>query len=155
MELEPTDLAALDTSRAVDLLTDRRIEDLRRRSTPLNRELILIDVAELDDDEHARLDTQAALQPVLRSEDDTLLVALPEVRVEQTGEHIREFLESEKARVSILQDRGDRIVIEPESGRGEDAIALCNELTELDSGAIVQPRFLRLLKRPGSQESRY
>jgi hypothetical protein len=82
---------------------------------------------------------------VYRTEDGSLVAVLPEVRVEAPPAALSEIADRPGAHVTDRTD--DRITLRPDSGRGEDALALANELAE--AGADVsQPRFVRVVGRP-------
>ena len=92
-----------------------------------------------------RLDQDDALLPVFQYE-DALVVVLPEVRVEiAAGDEteVHRFLEQADVPNQVLTDRGTRLVVRPDSGRGEDALRLANELQESVPVEMAQARFLR------------
>jgi hypothetical protein len=101
--------------------------------------------AALPTDLRRRLDQDDALLPVFQYE-DALVVVLPEVRVEiAAGDEteVHRFLEQADVPNQVLTDRGTRLVVRPDSGRGEDALRLANELQESVPVEMAQARFLR------------
>jgi hypothetical protein len=93
---------------------------------------------------------QGAVQPVFHAE-GAMLIALPEVRLEESSPERRQavhrWLRRHARDAEIVEDRGDRIVVRPTSGRGQDALALANQLTEQIGPEMAQPRFLRIVDR--------
>jgi hypothetical protein len=92
-----------------------------------------------------------ALQPVFQAGGATL-VALPEVRVEETRagtqRRLERWLESH-AESATVESRGEeRIVLKAASGYGGDALKIANELAEAVGPEMAQPRFLRLTAKP-------
>ena len=85
-----------------------------------------------------------------------LLVPLPEVRVEgPTGTDIgkamtqaRRWLKGHSEKFKIIDDGAERLVIEPASGRGEDAVLLADEISDNVSRVSATPRFIRWTQRP-------
>jgi hypothetical protein len=92
--------------------------------------------------------TAAGVHPVFRTEDGSLIVVLPQVRVEaQDPRRLEEVVRSlTRARVSERSE--ERLVLEPHSGRGEDALDLANHLAEHMSLDVSQARFVRVVPRP-------
>jgi hypothetical protein len=114
------------------------VEELRGGFYLVERRALTADLRE-------RLDQDHALLPVFLYE-DALIVILPEVRVEMAaGEEagVHRFLEQTDIPNKILADRGTRLVVRPDSGRGEDALRLANELQESVPVEMAQARFLR------------
>jgi hypothetical protein len=76
---------------------------------------------------------------------------LPEVRVEESSperqQAVHRWLRQHARDVETVEDRGGRIVLRPTSGRGQDALALANDLTEQVGPEMAQPRFLRIVDR--------
>jgi hypothetical protein len=107
--------------------------------------LYLVEKSSLSADIRRRLDQEDALLPVFLYE-DALVVVLPEVRVEiAAGDEteVHRFLEQSDVPNQILADKGNRLVVRPDSGRGEDALRLANELQESVPVELAQARFLR------------
>jgi len=89
------------------------------------------------------------VHPVFRSEDGSRVVVLPEVRVEASDPEKLAELGRSLTTARITQESADRLVIEPDSGRGADALALANTLAESADADLAQARFLRVVTRPG------
>ena len=91
---------------------------------------------------------QGAVQPVFHAE-GAMLVALPEVRLEESSPERRQavhrWLRKHARDAEVVEDRGDRIVLRPTRARGQDALALANQLTEQVGPEMAQPRFLRII----------
>jgi hypothetical protein len=107
--------------------------------------LYLVEKSSLSADIRRRLDQEDALLPVFLYE-DALVVVLPEVRVEiAAGDEteVHRFLEQSDVPNQILAEKGNRLVVRPDSGRGEDALRLANELQESVPVELAQARFLR------------
>jgi hypothetical protein len=126
---------------------------LRDASRPLRGDLVLVRRGALSDPQLDALSKQGAIHPAFHAEGATL-VALPEVRVEESSPErqkaVRRWLRQHGDEAEIVEDRGDRIVLRPTSGRGQDALALANRLTEQVGPEMAQPRFLRIVDRFGS-----
>lgn len=113
--------------------------------------LFLIERSSLPTDLRARLDQEKALLPVFHYE-DALVVILPEVRIEISAgseTEVHRFLEQADVPNQVLTDQGTRLVVRPDSGRGEDALRLANELQESVSVEMAQARFLRRVPKRG------
>jgi hypothetical protein len=123
---------------------------LRDVSRPLRGDLVLVPRDALSSRQHDALAKQGAIQPVFHAE-GARLVALPEVRVEESSpqcqQALHHWLRQHGHEAEIIEDRGDRLVLRPTSGRGQDALALANELTEQVGPEMAQPRFLRIVNR--------
>jgi len=136
-------------SAAVAPLESTQVDALRAAGRTLSGALLLV----------ARTDAVAALgeegtsgpgvHPVFRSADDSLVVVLPEVRVEASDPVRLAELVRGLTTAHIKEESADRLVLEPDSGRGEDALALANTLSESTDADLVQARFLRVVPRPG------
>jgi hypothetical protein len=123
---------------------------VREVSRPLRGDLVLLRRDALSSRQLDTLAKRAAIQPVFRAE-GAMLVALPEVRLEEPSlerrEAIHRWLRQHASDAEIVEDRGDRIVVRPTSGCGQDALALANQLTEEIGPEMAQPRFLRVVDR--------
>jgi len=97
------------------------------------------------------LDTKKPKYPVFRSH-GAILVALPEVRVEESRPKQRtqldKWLKDHRQEVTVVSREDDRLVLEPVSGSGEDALLIANDLAEHIHPELAQPRFLRVTPRP-------
>lgn len=149
-DLGDCDLVALDLEALGDLDSDR-LDELRSSGRTLTGAVVLVDeelAATLLGD---RLREAPGVHPVYQAE-GALVVVLPEVRVEGDAEALRQVQMSTAARVAVDQSEG-RLVLHPRSGRGQEALELANELTETAGPAdldLAQPRFLRIIDRPGT-----
>jgi hypothetical protein len=154
VRLTRSEQVALDIPRAErSQLAATELAAIRRRGRSISESLLILDEKQIDTDERAQLEAASALQPVYRSADGTLIIVLPEVRVE---------IEDPKRRRSLI-DRysgGDlgleleeakpgRFVITLGTGTGTDALHLSNELVETFHPDLAQARFVRLTSRPG------
>ncbi len=126
-------------------------ERLQKSARSLRGSLGLLDRSELPEAVEEQLERSGALQPVYRHE-DTLLVVLPEVRVEtaegEAGETLLEYLEARQLSVYVEREKRGRLVLRPTSGRGEDALLIANRLKEEMHAEMAQARFVRLVPRP-------
>ncbi len=155
--LTDSDFVAVDLDASRGLLPEDVLAALGQRAESLRGSLVLAQSEDLSTESLEQLDRAGAAQPVLESADGTLLTVLPEVRVELAAgdeesllaDHakIRDVIEELDAEV-VRQD-GTRLVIEPKSHRGRDALEIAQRLDEVLSGALIQPRFLRRVARPG------
>jgi len=123
---------------------------LRDASTPPRGDLVLVRRETLSGPQHDALAKEGAIHPVFNCE-GARLVAMPEVRVEESSPHglevLHHWLREHTRDAEIIEDRGDRIVLRPTSGRGQDALTLANRLTEQVGPEMAQPRFLRIVDR--------
>jgi len=123
---------------------------LRDASRPLRGDLFLVRRDGFSSRQLDALAKQGAIQPVFHAE-GAMLVALPEVRVEESSperqQSVHRWLRQHTRDAEIVEDRGDRIVLRPTSGRGQDALTLANHLTEQVGPEMAQPRFLRIVDR--------
>ena len=88
-----------------------------------------------------------------RAEDGSLITVLPEVRVECEDPAVLDAVSSSLRDARVTQRTDERLVIEPTSGRGEDALALANHLAESFDLEVAQARFRRIIPRPGVEPS--
>ena len=89
------------------------------------------------------------VHPVFRADDGALIVVLPEVRVESSDpQRLAAVGRSVKA-AHITEQTEERLVLAPDSGRGEDALRLANTLAESPDTDVSQARFIRVVPRPG------
>ena len=142
---------AVDVRRSEAADADRNLKALiRDASRPLRGDLVLVRRDALSSRQLDALAKQGAIHPVFHAE-GAMLVALPEVRVEESSPQRREvlhhWLRQHIRDAEIVEDRGDRIVLRPTTGRGQDALTLANHLTEQVGPEMAQPRFLRIVER--------
>lgn len=129
-----------------------RVDTLAREGRELRGGIVMLDPERVPNELAEELDDAGAVQPVYGNEADGFIVVLPEVRIEteseSEAERVRSHLESRGQDVELVDDAGGRIVVRPKSGRGADALAIANRLTEEARPAMAQPRFLRVVPRP-------
>jgi hypothetical protein len=89
--------------------------------------------------------------PVFRSH-GAIVVAMPEVRVEESRESERakldKWLAEHEHDVTVVSRDDDRVVLRPVSGSGEDALTIANALAEKIGPEMAQARFIRVTTRP-------
>jgi hypothetical protein len=116
---------------------------------------ILVPTASLPALDRQGLAKHGGVQPVYRAK-GAIIVALPEVRVEEGStdrrKSIQEWVRTHRDRVELVNEDGPQILLRPKSGNGADAIAIANQLTEQVGPEMAQPRFLRIVDRPGAAE---
>ena len=92
-----------------------------------------------------------ALQPVYRW-NDTVLVALPEVRVEEsrpeTLRRLKDWLASRRQRIEVSEPEAGRLTLRPSSGDAEEALEIANALQEEITPEFAEPRFIRSIPSP-------
>lgn len=128
----------------------RQWSKVLRASPSLWGELHLVNRSEIPDDLYAELTEKSALQPVYRYE-DSLLVVLPEVRVEGTKTQqarIRDLITKGPVRAAVEREEGRRLVLRPVSGKGEDAIALANSVHESVRPTMTEAHFIQVVPAP-------
>jgi hypothetical protein len=117
----------------------------------LRGELRLIERATLPDPVYAEIKERSALHPVYRY-GDTLLIVLPEVRVEGRSkahqDRIRAFVENGSVRASVESRNDGQLILRPVSGKGSDALVLANAVHENLHPPMAQARFLRVVPSP-------
>ena len=122
------------------------------KTTRLRRKLHLAYKKDVRQGLRTRLEKTGALQPVFRH-GRTLMVALPEVRIEvekrKEGSSIEQMFGNEGPDVEIVNDQGNRLTIRPMTGSGLDALRLANEVEETTQPLMAQARFVRVVPKPG------
>jgi hypothetical protein len=144
------DLIAVDDARLAEKLPTLQASDAAlREGTPLRGGIRLVQVDDLEPNTLERLQKAAVTHPVFR-QDGTILVALPDIRIED--ESIAKLAEVRKfaaGKARLLADENDgRLTLHLQSEDGRDALVLANELVELYKPASVSPRFLRVVPGP-------
>lgn len=142
--LDPTDQVVVDLGSG-SAGSRASLESLRDKGTALSRSLVM--VARADADELPAGGTPR-LQPVFRAEDGTLVAVLPEVRVEAAPARLDEVV-GLLSGAHVTERTEERLVLVPDSGRGEDALRIANELAESGGLEVSQARFVRVVPRPG------
>jgi hypothetical protein len=136
-------------SEAADAASDLRAI-LRDGSRPLRGDPVLVRRDALSSQQLDALSKPGAIHPVFHAA-GARLVALPEVRVEESSperqEALHRWLRQHGDEVEVVEDRGDRVVLRPTSGPGQNALALANRLSEQVGPEMAQPRFLRIVDR--------
>lgn len=134
-------------------LPDAERERMRKSARPLRGDLVLVPTSCLSEASRKALDSAGAVQRVFQA-DDATLVALPEVRVEDSSQArrkaLRRWLDKHPDVAQILDDEGERLVLRPVSGEGTDAVRLAATLSEEVRVKSAQPRFMRVVKRPST-----
>jgi hypothetical protein len=122
---------------------------LLKDARPLRGDLILVKRQLLTPKQLDALTRHGAAHPVFQSK-GALLIALPEVRVEESSSQRRRalvrWIREHGDVAEIVDDNGERIVLRPTSGQGADAIILANQLNEQFRPELAQPHFLRVIK---------
>jgi hypothetical protein len=126
--------------------TQAGLDSLRQKGNPLIGSLVMVTRVEADE---ALGSTAPGVFPVFRTEDGSLLAVLPEVRVEGSPARLAE-VSSSVAEAHVTEQTDERLVLVPDSGRGEDALRIANELAEAGDVDVSQARFVRVVARPGT-----
>lgn len=103
----------------------------------------------------AALEADGSLQRVFEAT-GAQLVALPEVRIEETRATHKRKLQNwlakiAEAEVQSIDDDGEITILRPRSGRGEDAIRLASRIFEEAHPEAATPRFIRIVARPRTE----
>lgn len=113
--------------------------------------VVLAERARVDDGCLADLRAAGAVRPVFRH-GASLMVPLPEIRVEFDDEGQRAAVHDALARVphavTITSDLPERLVLAPSSGRSDDALDVANYLYEHARPAASAVRFVQIVPRP-------
>lgn len=155
IELTPAeDLLAVDEQRLTGSSVSKEVqEEIRHVAQTLRAGVLLVRGESLDPDTESVLEEAGALQPVYRAE-GAIIVLLPEVRVEESRpdgqQRLEEWIRSHSEQALVQSRQEGRIVLEPASGHGEDALAMANALAEQVRPEMAQARFLRVVPRPST-----
>jgi hypothetical protein len=118
--------------------------------TKLNRDVLLVQRAFVSGPQLEALEHAGAVHPVFRH-GTSLTVVLPEVRVEDPSprrrQAVHQWLRKNADVAEIVHEQGDRIDLQPTSGRGADALDLANRLTEEVGPELAQARLLHIVER--------
>ena len=99
----------------------------------------------------ASLRAVRALQTVYRAA-DAVLVALPEVRVEERRpeklRRLRAWLDSRRQRIEVSETEGGRLTLRPASGDAVEALEIANALQEEITPELAETRFIRTIQSP-------
>jgi hypothetical protein len=127
-----------------------RLRGLRARGRRLSGSLLMVPRAEAERVLGDATTSAAGVHPVFRTEDGSLVAVLPQVRVEAADPRTLDEVSRTTARARVTERSEERLVLEPDSGRGEDALALANDLAESTAADVSQARFIRVVPRRGS-----
>ena len=126
---------------------------LREAARPLRGDLVLVPTRGLSPASREALESAGAVQKVFKAEGATL-VALPEVRVEDSSqarrEALRRWLDDHPGVARVLKEQDEMLVLQPVSGDGSDALRLAATLSEEVRVTSAQPRFMRVVRRPST-----
>lgn len=142
--LHQVDAVAVDLDAVPELSEDER-SDLAARGRALRDGLVLLASAEAGDLPGRGC---AGVHPVYEYADGSRVVVLPEVRVEDEDPARLDVVRRGLTGARVVEEGAERLVLVPESGRGEDALALANRIAEQKVVQVAQPRLIRLLARP-------
>jgi hypothetical protein len=121
------------------------LEALRQKGIPVSPGYVMVQ----KDAARAVLgDATEGSHPVFRTEDGSLLAVLPEVRVEGEPERL-DSVSRTVTGAHVTERTDDRLTLVPDSGLGQDALRIANQLAEAGGVDVSQARFVRLVKRPG------
>lgn len=106
----------------------------------------------LSDETLSSLRQAGAIHPVYRR-DRAVVVPLPEVRVEfdnpEQHRAVMDMLAKEGVPSHrIAEETSDRLVVQPASGQGDDALDLANEIYERAHPAAASVRFVQFVPKP-------
>jgi hypothetical protein len=130
---------------------DAQVEVATKGSQRGGGGVLLVERDALDDKMLTSLRDVGALQPVYRN-DQAVMVALPEVRVEfDTAEQrqaVIDVLADPRALPhKIVESTDDGLVVAPTSGKGEDALKLANDIQERGHPAAASVRFVQFVPK--------
>jgi hypothetical protein len=81
-----------------------------------------------------------------------MLVALPEVRVEESRpeqlQRLRDWLKSQGRRIEVSESGNGRLTLRPSSGDAEEALEIANALQEEITPELAEARFIRSVASP-------
>ena len=144
----------LDTAHlALDLSALRGAQRaaLGRAGRELSAQVVLFDTASAPDAKAMAAAPGAVALPVFRS-GSTLLVALPEVRVEDEDaealERVSCWLAEQPRQGSVTETRNGRMTLHPGPALDHDSVALAREVVERCGVASASPRLLRVTPAP-------
>jgi hypothetical protein len=139
LDTEALAAAAIAQSMREQILADARV--LRGKYVLVHLSAALLDP----------LRAAHAVQPVYRSA-DAMLVALPEVRVEESRpdilQRLREWLRSRRQWIDVSEPAAGRLTLRPASGEAEQALEIANALAEEIGPELAETRFIRSTGRP-------
>jgi hypothetical protein len=144
------DWLAIDTRMFKAAATSPRLQAaLRKDARPLRGDLILVQRKAIPAKQLDALTLHGAVHPVFRA-DGAMMIALPEVRVEESSTQrqraVHRWVRQHGDLAELVADNGTQILLRPTSGHGIDAITLANHLTEQIGPEMAQARFLRVVE---------
>jgi hypothetical protein len=150
-----TDVVVDLDSEAAAGLEPAQLDSLRAKGRTLSASLVMVARTDASEALGERCSTAPGVHPVFRSEDGTQIVVLPEVRVEgDDPDKLAAVVaglgagEGSPTAAHVTERSDERFVLAPDSGRGDDALALANSLAESSDTDLSQPRFMRIVARP-------
>jgi hypothetical protein len=133
-------------------ISDAVVQHIRDSGRRLTDTLTLLSADALPEELTRRGPSPSGVHPVFLATDGTLVAALPEVRVESHDperlDQVRRMIDDDALSATIKSEGKGRMVLEPTSGRGADALSLANKLSEGVRLDVAQARFLRVIPRP-------
>jgi hypothetical protein len=158
---QPVDLTLDEHWLAVDTrqfkaagISPRLKATLLKDARPLRGDLILVKRQAIPAKQLDALTLHGAVHPAFRAE-GAILIALPEVRVEESSAQrqraLHRWIRQHGDEAQLVEDNGEKILLRPTSGHGVDAISLANHLTEQIGPEMAQTRFLRVVEHLGSR----
>ena len=86
-----------------------------------------------------------------------MIVALPEVRIEfdnpDQRQAVMRVLAENRSPHTIAEDTNDWIVVQPASGKGDDALKIANDIYERARPASASVRFVQFVPKPMTTRS--
>jgi hypothetical protein len=148
LEVE-TSLWALDTEAlAVAMIADSMREQILADARQLRGKYVL---AHVPSAVLASLRAAHVARPVYRTA-DVVMVALPEVRVEESRPEtllrLRDWLASRGKRIEVSERQAGRLTLRPSSGDAEEALEIANALQEEITPELAEARFIRSIPSP-------
>jgi hypothetical protein len=147
VRLEPAGAVVVDMESDAAVQAASTASSLRTHGRALTRSMVMVSRAAADEALGEATASAPGVHPVYRAEDGTLIAVLPEVRVEGDARHL-EAIRQSLAAAHVTERTDERLVLAPDSGRGEDALALANRIAETGGVDVAQARFIRVVARP-------
>lgn len=135
-------------SEAARDLSDDELESLRAKGRSLSPSLLLVPESSAAEVIGTSESSGPGIHPVFHADDGSLIVVLPEVRVEARDDADLDEIGRAVTNAHVKEQTKDRLVLEPDSGRGEDALELANTLAKSPLTDVSQARFMRVVPRP-------
>lgn len=130
---------------------DTQVETASKASPRRGGGVVLAERSALDEKTLASLRDAGALQPVYRN-NQAVMVALPEVRVEfDTAEQrhaVMDVLADRHALPHEISESTDySLIVQPASGKGDDALKIANEIQQRGHPAAASVRFIQFVPK--------